>query len=466
MRIGVVAGYMPFFDEIMPPGYAADRERFGSTAAGALKGLGEVTYLGLVRDKASGAEIGRQLKALAPDAVLVVPTMATPAGYLWNVLEPNPNLPVVLWAAHETTSVPPDYDMVELCRHSSNVGVLMIGNILSRHGRPFTAIVGPRDRADIQGEVREAVTTAALAGSLKRARIGRIGRPLDGYDNVDVDAAALKAAIGCEIVDIALEEWEDACLSVTPAQKQAVIAATGRHAQIEHGKRPHDLSAASAMAAALEVITERHGLAAGALNCRDRFGVTNPRIASLGCLAVTHATTRGIPFACTGDVITAIAMLIGKRLGGAALYCELDAIDEPRDAFLCSNTGEGDFDWLPRGGLCRVFASGNDSGRVAPGCSVRQHLKPGPATMLGFSPKARAENGFVLIAMEGEALEPPDVALSVTSAWFRAQTRPMRQAMRGWIEAGATHHGSLSPGHLAKRFAMLGRYLGIGMERI
>lgn len=86
--------------------------------------------------------------------------------------------------------------------------------------------------------------------------------------------------------------------------------------------------------------------------------------------------------------------------------------------------------------------------------------------MIGFSPKAHAERGFTLLAMEGETLEPPEVALSVTSAWFRATARPMRRAMRGWIEAGATHHGSLSPGLQAGRIATLGGLLGIGVDVI
>jgi L-fucose isomerase-like protein len=158
--------------------------------------------------------------------------------------------------------------------------------------------------------------------------------------------------------------------------------------------------------------------------------------------------------------------LIGKRLGGASLYCELDAIDEAREAFLCANTGEGDFDWCPREKPCRIFSSGSDSGRFAPGCSVKQILKPGPATMIGFSPRAAALGGFSLIAMEGEVLDPPEVALSVTSAWFRAEKRPMRKAMAAWIQAGATHHGSLSPGHLAEPICELAAFLGIGFERI
>jgi L-arabinose isomerase len=465
-RIAVVAAYMPFFDEIMPPDYARDREMFGSRVAAAVEPVGDVTYLGFVHDHGSGDAAGRKLSELEADAVLVVPTMAAPAGYLWRVLAPNPAVPVVLFAAHEIETVPPDYDMIALCRHSANVGALMIGNILSREGRPFLTVVGPRDRDDIRSELHQALKVAALAGGIRRTRIGRLGEPIDGYDNVKVNAAALRQAIGAELVDIPLPEWEDACRTVTGEQAAALVGSLGAAVTVDDRGRPGEVIAASRMAAALQTVISRHGLHAGALNCRGAFGVGNSRIASLGCLAISHATSSGVPFTCTGDLITAVAMLIGKRLGGGALYCELDAIDEERDAFLCANTGEADLAWCTAGQPCEIFSSGADSGRFAPGCSVRQTLNPGPATMIGFSPRAGAVGGFTLIVMEGEVLEPPNVALSVTSAWFRADQRPMRKAMEGWIQSGATHHGSLSPGRLAEPITKLAALLGIGVECI
>jgi hypothetical protein len=127
-RIAVVAGYMPFFDEIMPAGYASDRESFGSLVAKAVEPAGDVTYLGLVRDHETGEAAGRKLSDLQADAVLVVPTMATPAGYFWRVLAPNPDVPVVIFAAHEVETIEVDYDMVAVGRPTATVGAQMIGH--------------------------------------------------------------------------------------------------------------------------------------------------------------------------------------------------------------------------------------------------------------------------------------------------------------------------------------------------
>lgn len=467
-HIAVAAGYMPFFNEIMPEGYPAERDAYGKSLADIAGGAGRITYLGLVDSEAGGAAAGERLAGLDADALLLAPTMATPANYLWNVAKARKDIPVVIWSAHETGSVAPDYDMVELCRHSQNVGTLMVGNMLSRAGRPFTVVAGEREDTQVQAELVDTLRVAALAGRLRKARIGRLGRPLEGYANVDADEDALKAATGIEIVDVELDEWNAELSATGEAATAATLAEVASRAALDESDGSEGkaaLNAAGRMAAALTTIAERRGFLAGALNCRGAYGVTSTVSPSLGCLAVTHAAGLGIPFSCTGDVITAIAMAIGSELGGATLYCELDAIDTGKDAFLCANTGEGDYGWSQTAADCRVFASRSDSGRHAPGCSVRQVLRPGPATMIGFTPRAEARNGFALIAMEGEVLERPDVALSVSSAWFRADTRPMRQAFARWAEAGATHHASLTPGRQADRLALLARFMGIGFER-
>jgi L-arabinose isomerase len=465
LRIAVFAGYMPFFDEIMPEGYAGERDARGRDLGRSVTPNDcESVYLGLVRDHASGAAAGKALAAGGFDCVLVVPTMATPAGYLWETLGPNPNIPVVIYAAHEIETIGADFDMPALCRNSASVGALMIGNLLSRAGRPFRVVVGHGESPDAIGACAAELRRAAIAGSIRRARLGVLGRPLDGYDNVAVDAEALARAVGMTTIDMPLDEWNATQAAVGEddvARERAFVTSLAR---LDDRGRPRDVEAALRLSCALESAITQHDLSAGAINCRGAFGVGRSEHPSLGCLAISAATARGVPFTCTADAITAIAMLIGKRLSDSALYCELDAIDEARDAFLCANTGEGDLSWP--GCHSRIFVSGADSGRSAPGCSVRQSLPPGPATAIGFSPNADARGGFTLLAMEGETLVAPDVALSVTPVWFRATRRPMREAMQDWIRAGATHHCCLSHGRLANELAILAEHLRIGFTRI
>jgi L-fucose isomerase-like protein len=60
------------------------------------------------------------------------------------------------------------------------------------------------------------------------------------------------------------------------------------------------------------------------------------------CYALGRETTRGIPWTCTGDITAAIAMLTLKQLGAAALYHEIEALDQRNGEALLANSGEHD----------------------------------------------------------------------------------------------------------------------------
>ena len=51
---------------------------------------------------------------------------------------------------------------------------------------------------------------------------------------------------------------------------------------------------------------------------------------------------RGRPFTCTGDLPTALAMLILKKLTGVAMYTEVQVMDEKSRAVVIANSGEGE----------------------------------------------------------------------------------------------------------------------------
>lgn len=463
-RIAVIGGYMPFFDPIMPKGYREGRDAFARDAAALLEGVGSVDYLGLVDSHEAGAATGRAIAEVGADAVVVVPTMACPAGYVMAALAAVPDLPVVIAPLAEIDRIPPGYDMPDLCHHSGHVGALMSANMLHRSGRRPVIVAGQAGDPQVRGRLVDEVRGAAIAGRLRRLRVGRLGRPLEGYGNVDLDDADVQARLGISLVGIERAEWVDAVASVTPQDRSALRDRLA--GQLAIADDTADAAAALAVAVALDNLIVRHRLDAGAINCRGEWGVTEPRIASLACLGLTALAARGIPFACTGDVATAVALWLGRQAGGAALYCELDAVDTVENAFLCSNTGEADPAWLPAGACCTAFPAGGHSGRPSPGCCVTQRLDPGPATMIGFSPDGRRQEGYVLCALEGDVTGTPEVVLPVTKAWFRPAGGAPYRAFEAWAHAGATHHGSLSRGRLARQLAVVAGHAGIAFEAL
>ena len=465
-RIAVIGGMMAYFETIMPEGFRDDLGRHVRAATAELGTEFILDDLGLWADGDDTARMAARLRANPPEALLLVPAMATPPAAI-AALAREAGVPVVIACAHGLSEITEAYDMRALCRHSTNVGATMLGAMLARlPGAPGHVVVaGFLDDAAFHRRLAMALRVAVLARRMKRLRIGRFGPVMPGYDHVGLNDE--EAAMGgVEIVDIALEDWA-ACHATVTGEEIAAFRADRLPALLPEGTEwcaSEDLDRAIRMSIALDRMAGERDIACGSLTCRGPFGVDLPN-GSIGCLATTLMTGTGRPFSATGDLVTAVAMLIGRHLGGATLYCELDAVDRKRDAFLVANTGEGDFAFVPAGGAATIREAAAHSGRHVPGVVLAHDLSVGPATMLGMVPDTNAGT-FRLLALEGETLAPAKTALQVTHGWFRTKRRPALDAFEAWANAHATHHGALSREHLGESIGWLGRLTGYAVTDI
>lgn len=456
-RVAAIGGFMEYFEPIMGPDSRRDRTAHLDHTIASVAADAELHNLGLLVDAADEARLTETVRRLAPDMLLIVPTMATPPGPMLRVIEAAGNAPVVIACAHGLEHIGADYGMAELCRHSANVGASMVESLLRRRGREPVTLVGFLSDDGFHSRLRMAVRAAGVARRLDGLRIARLGVPMAGYDHVGLDPAEAEAS-GMMLVDIPLDQWADRVAGVTADQIDQFFAELP--ALMPAGtewERTSDHDRAARLAIALRALAEDEQVDCGSLTCRGPFGVGLDN-GAIGCLATTLMTSSGIPFSATGDLVTAIAMFIGRGLGGATLYCELDAIDRQRDAFLVANTGEGDWGWVPSGGRSIIRAASDHSGRDVPGVVLQHDLRPGPGTMVAVTLDRTLSQRLTLLAMEGAVGEPPQTSLKITQGWFQTAHRPAASAMERWIGAGATHHGALSAGHLAEAISWVARF--------
>jgi L-arabinose isomerase len=205
----------------------------------------------------------------------------------------------------------------------------------------------------------------------------------------------------------------------------------------------------------VEDLVARHGLDAGAMNCHVpeiRFG---PDIGVAPCFGLGRSTSSGVPWTCAGDVLTAVAMLAGKLLGGAAQYHELETVDYATEEFVLASSGEHDLAFAagarPRLVRNEWFAADTHVGACA--CFS---APAGPATLLAF---ADVGDGYRLIAAEGELTGRSFPATGTANGAFRF-ARGI-EAWYDWCLAGANHHASATHGAIAPAVKALARFLGI-----
>jgi L-arabinose isomerase len=225
---------------------------------------------------------------------------------------------------------------------------------------------------------------------------------------------------------------------------------------------PDDLDRSMRAALALETVVDAYDLDGGAFNCHvPQFRFGEP-IGIAPCWALGRLTTRGRPFTCTGDIVTAVAMLTTKRLGGAAVYHEIEAIDYATGEVVIANSGEHDLAWLAPGSRPRLRPNGWFCGRDAH-CGVCAVLEPpaGPATLVGFTPHPHARGGFRYAVARGELTSRAFPETGTVNGAFRFAEGPVETAWARWASTGVNHHSSATPGDLSDAVAIVARHLGV-----
>lgn len=470
-RVAMLMPYWTFWESAAGgPGFRREREALLEEAArglAAADGGLEIVWRGMVDSTEAGERAAGEISEAGADTILVAQTMAVPPMYAKTALDGLADLPVVVWAAQRSRSVWVGFDQYDITAQGATVGTPMLTNVLSREGRPFELATGAvADRA-FYPRLARIIAAAAAARSVSRARIARVGRPMDGYACVDVDDEALRRAAGIEAVAVSPEEVADRyreCRDVSRLE-----AEIEERFALEPGAEEGDLARVRSLrlAAALEELDREGGFDAGAMNChvpQIRYG-EDPGVTP--CYALGRETTRGIPWTCTGDMVTAVAMLVAKRLAGAALYHEVEAIDFVRGETAIANSGEHDLAWCPEDVRPRLGPNPWFLSDPLTGVRAWFELPPGPATLVGFTPHFAEPSGFRLIAAEGDITERSFPDSPTAGGAFRfAGDDPVGEMWSRWAEAGVNHHSACAPGRIADQVAIVARYLKIGFVQV
>jgi L-arabinose isomerase len=462
-RLAVVHPYWTLWEHTAGPTFRADRLALARHVAASLEDAFEIVGVGDFASAEEARLLAPGYAAAGVDVVLAIQTMAAPPAYTLGLLDALPGLPVVIWALHETGLVEGSFDHGGITTQGATVGAPMLSNILGRLGRPFELVLGRlSDEATVM-RVREALRLAATARRISRSRLGRVGVPLDGYLHVDVDDDELRRGTGIEVVRIAPDELVGRYLAVDAARLRALDAEV-RATWVFEGDvdGEESLERSLRVALALEDMIADHRLDAGAFNCHvPQFRFGEP-IGIAPCWALGRSTSAGVPWSCTGDILTAVAMLVTKRLGGAAVYHEIETIDYNTGEVVIANSGEHDLAWLAPGEPPRLRRNGWFCGKD-PHCGVCAVLEPpaGPATLVAFTPHPDARGGFRLVAARGDLTKRRFPETGTVNGAFRFRDGTVEEAWARWASAGVNHHSSATPGDLSGDVAAVARHLGI-----
>ncbi len=460
-RVAVILPYWDFWEAKAGPDFRADRRRLLERVVNALAGEGvQIVWSGMVVGPDAAVGAAADVVGADPEAVLVAISMAVPPTHTTELLD-RVDAPVVIWAVQNAETVEDDFDASSITTLGSTVGTPMLTSVLHRRQRHHDLHLSALSDPGGASTVAELLAGAATATRLARARLARVGVPLAGYDCVDAPDEDLEASLGLTVVSVAPVEIRRRYMAVSDADTQARLGAVRSRFEVHEGDAAN-LERSVRLAAAMQSLDEDEQISLGSMNCHVaeiRFG-DEPGLAP--CFGLGCETSRGIPWTCTGDVLTAVAMYVARSLGGAALYHEIEAVDFDADEVVLANSGEHDLGWCSEGVTPSLGPNPWFQHDVRTGWRVRFELPPGSASLVGFVVAPDDPGGFRLVVAEGE-ITGRELPLSpTTGGLFRFASGPAPEAWRRWASAGVNHHSAAAPGHLARAVATMASHLGIG----
>jgi L-arabinose isomerase len=461
-RIGLVTVRFTLFDAQMGPDFPARMHAHAARSRAVLEAFAEVVAPPLIESDADAAAARSRLAGERLDAVVFAPAMAAPPSYVVAALS-DVAAPIVIWNAPAIDRLPDDLHQDEATVHSTSVGAVMFGNVLARRGRPAPVVTAGHDDPDGLVRLARTVRAVAAAGSLRGSTVLRVGDPIPGYLDVEASAEEL-ARIGVTERAIERADWEQLVASIRPAEAEAAFRAVRDDPDARWtGDGGSGAEHSGAVAVALERAVLDSGAVAGTVNCHGPWFRTSEVVGVPACLAVVREAAAGRSFSCTGDQPAAIALLLARRLAGAALYCECYTPEAATGLVLVAAGGEGDPAWAEPDQPMTLEANDHYPGARGEGTSVAFALRRGPATLLSMSP---TDSGWVLAWATGAIEETRYHDMRGPNGMFRFDSASGEDAISRWIASGATHHNALAPGRLDHEVPILAAALGIQHVRV
>jgi L-arabinose isomerase len=457
-RVILVSTYFALLGQGMGSEFQAQRMAFRDRVRAQCESLAVISADLLVDSAAVADEAGALLVDLEVDAIVIAPTMATPPDWIMALIRKRPDLPVIVLAVRENDAIPDDYDTEQGTGYSLLVGVTMLGNALQREARQVSIVLGTEGQDDAwQRDLTAHLLAAAGAGVIRRSRLLVAGSPIGGYSDVEASPADL-AKLGVEAFSIDADHLNHQLAHVTTEEKRSFREWVEANGSIDVDEATLDASVN--LACALQSMAREASVSGGTVNCHGPLFRESDQVGITACLAVTALASEGRMFSCTGDIPVALVLILGKFLAGAALYCELYAIDRPDDWILVANGGEGDLS-LSVPHTTRFLPEDHYMGRRGPGVATAFDVQTGPATLVSMTPLAGEVGGWRMIALEGAVIGSRHRGMEGPNGMFRPSGDSALACFQSWAEVGAPHHAALVPGHWAEVLQGVASNLGI-----
>lgn len=338
--------------------------------------------------------------------------------------------------------------------------------VATRMGKKIPdAVIGTLyDDPEAEGEILEYCRIASVLHSLKYAKFGHIGHPINSMMDMNTDSTMISAFFGSHVIEY---ESNELLKHMTAASEQEI---KGKEAcildffdtpdpisdPISMKLKKEDLEVAAKASVALDKFVEANGLDGLAYYYDGEDGTPERQLMSNLIVGNSLLTARHIPMCGESDVKTLIALMVMDRLGIGGSFAEFHPIDFNEGFVLVGHDGPHNISIAEGKPVLRSLQKYH--GKPGNGAGVEFKIKEGPITLLSIN--STYDGKFKFIIAEGESVSGPIPATGNTNT--RGFFQPgIRTFFKRWISEGPTHHFALGIGHHAATIEKIARYLNL-----
>ena len=414
----------------------------------------ELISAGLVTTEESARSAAAKFREADVDALVACCVMWSEDQPLLRVLEEMRDTPLLLWCWTPGTSLPESLTALDLTRWSGPVGAQQISGALRRSGREFTFVIGNHNEKETIREIREFLTAAAVARSLRHARVGLLPYRYNVMTNTWVDEFDLTSKIGIDVIYVSVGELASSAGLIKEAEVRSYVDGL-KDMPVSPQVSSKGLSEAARISLGLaKVVKDRRLDAVSIGDCNDELHAV---LKCRPCLYLPSVFENGVVVGSEGDLRGILAQLILARLSGQpTLFTEIFTYDEEQNQILVGHAGMHDIRLASERSAVTITPD-YEYPKEEAGVWMAFSVKPGPVTLLSITSDQR---GFHFVATKGEALPAKGRLQGYPNALVKLEM-PLRSFFATATTIGTTQHWALVPGDLTTSISRLAHIMRI-----
>ena len=453
-----VIGVLGIMQELyldMFPGIVERQEKYARELTARLDPVADIRFHGAVYNRERIERGVAALTAEGCDGIMIVMLTYGASLLIVNAFR-DLTLPLFLANVQPEQTVSDRWDMADLTYNQGIHGAQDTANALLRMGKTFTVFTGDWHSPAFVEAVGDFAAAAQARSVMRQSRVAVFGQ-MPGMGDILTDPNALMRRLGPQIDHLGTGELVSAMQEVTPSAIAAVVDECRRHFAIDPKLGDTSLEEAARLQIAIKTVLDRGRYASWTLYF-NAIGLDG-RFRQIHMMAASNLMAAGYGYAAEGDSNCASLMIAGRAIADDPCFTEMYAMDFPKDAFLQSHMGEGNWKIARKDRPIRLIDRPLAIGGLDNPPTVVFQGQPGPATLASLV--SLAGETYRLVVTQGEILDTSELPKVEMPNFFFHPRQGIVTCMNGWLKAGGTHHQVLHLGDQRRRWAEFCRISGI-----